>query len=1026
MATLSTRQSLLLAAARIRPPKRRMMIGGEVQEPELCSYCIHKYSNNDNVYATPDCLLKNETLPALGGNFSRGIRKYLRSDRRKDSAPSKRDETEGVYLFPACCSCCKCSSCGRRNGNEEQKEDEGDDNEGGDGDGDGGDYGDDGGFFDGGHQGYSANENDYLYMISGRNKGYSRAQCLQKDVRYSLPIVGYMFRDEDEEEILQSICLSWPEGNYPIHFTGTICIVLQRSIIFVDAPFVSETLFLCNCRCGEGKAGLSLQEEMERVISFSSEGSNMINRVAFVQNIQRLFGNNRLRREPNMVVSLFCLDCVHTRAIRTAYDKNLVFDAPECPVLEKTAAKLISDKTFEFDVTVAMNIVEEQAVNEMDEEEEEDASMKYVHSLMVPRICLCGNGFYHALEELRNATVFASATPLFRFGSIISVSARMVPTCSRCERDNCRCAYVGHLDQVLLCVRPGIRQKPPKDNEIEELDVCDDSHIDYSKAIAHSYKLRSFALKPYSKEFPVIVDPFRKRCHELPQLLKPSIMCDCINGVGEDDNEPLHCFCVLRCSCGEIWNEAICTPSKKLLILHREFPVCYDVCGLRCPLGQCETVLQYEGREDGITILFCGKAGPLAGYCVGIATVWLLEIVKSLYDSYDPLTRLYDTMIHYYLVGGFNPAFSLPKSTFFYHLQAVIPRLILPAFPVEAYECFTCGPSPKVTVYDGTENGIRRKTAPTGTFNQYEGMLEVPSILDPSIIRPAAYNRPPNVPVYLLKETVNWCQLTTFAGTGAVKKQECLLRFCRAKPDVAVFTIADLDAALLLFDGPAPIDRAVCFMLDHHKSNDLVVPVRNLGPVIQGMAAKSVAPITGADGSLLVALYSLLAIGVSGSTIIPPIFHSLMSPTKFTMMEARRIVAGEGRMPVDAVQDTTNTTTIDTFFASLDACKQLWNTNAAKFAGELALKTLKSLLKMKNMRIVSDITPISISDLAASFFPQLGNFLSDLPSQIVPVWSRPLLACMGEKWLLFIGQGFRHSKPICSRVWEAEEPFETR
>jgi hypothetical protein len=433
--TLSSRQSKLLTAAK-EPPSRKRTFDGLVQEPELCLYCMNKYSITDNVYATPGCLTKKESIPTLGAEISRNIRKHLRSDRRKDSSAHLRNGIDGVYLFPACCSCCKCSSCVLRLADNEEEKHEGDDNDVGD------DYGSgDNGFLHEQHDGYSANESDYLYMISGANKGYNRAQCLQKDVRYNLPNVGYMSRDEEEEEILHSICLSWPEGNYPIHFFGTNCIVLQRTVIFADAPTVSETLFLCNCRCGNGKAGISLQEEMERVISYSSEDSSMIHRADFVQNIQRLFGNHRLRREPYMEVSLFCLDCVHTRAIKTAYDQKLVIDAPECPVLKNTAAKLFSDKTFSFDVKVVMNIVEEPAVNEIDEEKEEVEEDTFKHSLMVPRISLCGERIYHALDELRHATVFASATPLYRFGSIIEVSARMVPTCTRCDRDNCRCAY---------------------------------------------------------------------------------------------------------------------------------------------------------------------------------------------------------------------------------------------------------------------------------------------------------------------------------------------------------------------------------------------------------------------------------------------------------------------------------------------------------------------------------------------------------------------------------------------------------
>ena len=336
-------------------------------------------------------------------------------------------------------------------------------------------------------------------------------------------------------------------------------------------------------------------------------------------------------------------------------------------------------------------------------------------------------------------------------------------------------------------------------------------------------------------------------------------------------------------------------------------------------------------------------------------------------------------MIYNYRVGGFDssiPHTVFPNQNVFYYLQAVISRLILPAFLSQAYECITCGPSPKAMVYDGTKNGIRRKSAPTGSFSQYEGMSEVPSILNPSIIRTALYNAPPKEPVHLLKETVNLNLLATFAGPGAVKKQETLLRFCRAKHDIALFTEADLDTAILLFNGPVSIDRAVTFMLEYYKSNELLDPVRNFGPVLQVIAAKSVAPITGADGSLLVALYSLLAMAISGSSSIPAVFHSLILPVKSAMMDAKGIVARVGRMPVDAAQDATNVAAIDVFFVSLEDLVPAWSTDALTFAGTSAKDVLRTLLGEKYMRTVSNVVPITIIDVATTFFSTTGEFFT--------------------------------------------------
>lgn len=1004
--SVSNLQKKLLAAAKL-PPPRTMLSGGVIRDPELCSYCMAKYESNDDIFATPGCLLRQQRVPTLGGEFSRQIRSYLRKNRLGDSARKEgREDLAGLYQFPACCSCCKCPPCAQRipGAASPQRRMMIDDMTGGDDDGELGD-----GFYDGGHVGYSANESDYIYMISNQQKGYPRALCLQQGVRYSFPMVGFVPHgdegEEEEEEGVQPICLSWPTGNHPIEFLGTNCTVLQRTLRFIDAPSEMETVLLCNCRCPEGKAGLMVQDAMERVISYCSDGQSVtVNRIHFIQNINRMYGNNRLFRPQDLLLSLECLDCVHTRALKTMFINSAMMDVPVCVTLEKTAAKLESENTFAFNVKKVMQVEGEPA---KDAEEDNDA-YDYLHSCMVPRIILLGEGIYHAVDQFRNVTVFASESALLRFGSFIKLSARMVPFCTRCERDSCPCVYVGHLDaSLLLGIRPLARDRAPKDVQFEELDVSDDNHMSPEGAIAYSYKLRSFPISPYSDEFPVISDPYRQNCHGLTDVLKPRTVCDCtrnVDAVGEHDEQPLslHCRCCLHCSCDTRWDEEKCTPCIPLLVLHREFPKKYSVCGFRCPNDTCSTVLRYDGREDGITVLFCGQSGPHAGTCVAISTHWLLEIVKSLYDSYDPLTRLYDTMVFNYRSAGFDTTTDIiPKTTFFYHLQQLIPRLILPAFPKQAYECVTCGPSPKVVVYDGTENGIRRKSAPIGNFNVPEEMLDVPSIDNPYPLRPAVLGRraspPPAVPVYYLKTTATWTELTTFAGAGSVKKQELLLRFCRAKPESAPLSSDELEAALLLFNGPTLIDRAVFFMLQYFTTHRLQEPIKNQGPLVQVISAKSVAPITGADGPLIVAVYSLLSMGIPGSYTLPALFTGLISPAKKSMMEATRIVRNIRRSPINEQNEAANEATINHFFEGIASDVPAWVTDDAKFAGEIGLKVLRLLLQKDLMCTVPNPTALTLIDVATTFFPQLGVFLCDLPLQVAPVWIRPLLACMGDK-----------------------------
>ena len=195
---LSNLQKKLLTAAKVPPP--RAMFGGEVRALEQCSYCMTKYSTGDEVYATPGCLTQQQDIPAIGGQFPRDIRRYLRSNRYQDSAPERRADVEGLYQFPACCSCCKCPTCVERLPGAESPQrrlriNDGDDGGFGIGEGDG--------FFDGGgYVGFSANEDHYIHMISDEKKAYMRAQCLQQEVRYGFPQVGYISRNEEDEAIV--------------------------------------------------------------------------------------------------------------------------------------------------------------------------------------------------------------------------------------------------------------------------------------------------------------------------------------------------------------------------------------------------------------------------------------------------------------------------------------------------------------------------------------------------------------------------------------------------------------------------------------------------------------------------------------------------------------------------------------------------------------------------------------------------------------------------------------------------------
>lgn len=168
------------------------------------------------------------------------------------------------------------------------------------------------------------------------------------------------------------------------------------------------------------------------------------------------------------------------------------------------------------------------------------------------------------------------------------------------------------------------------------------------------------------------------------------------------------------------------------------------------------------------------------------------------------------------------------------------------------------------------------------------------------------------------------------------------------------------------------------------------------GHVLQGIAAKSVAPITGAPGPLVAFAYVVLALGLPGTIKIPAILKAFISPVKCTKEKARKVIERES-IEVDAVENLRHDA--ENFYRDVSRDVSADGLSDGQvYANEVALRTLQNLL-LSSPEGSFDAKDSSVVDLISVIFPQLALYMRSCQELIVDKSMRPLFAHLASKAL---------------------------
>ena len=741
-----------------------------------------------------------------------------------------------------------------------------------------------------------------MYLTSGGTHSDERILEVEKDVRYFCPSVCFVNEYGNVGEIKED----WPAGNVEMKFLGGHRTVLRRSITFVGQR--EPILFsVCNCCCENGKAGLDLERLLEQVISYGTDQPSvkMPDFLAFMNTIcfrdgppidlsDMEFGEEGLSR----------LSCVHTRAVAKIMSEGVrEIEKRDPMILERTADKLHSDKVF----GEGANVLRAMGVDTGSDDDGEDAaagallslrnSDEMLLKLKVPRLVPLGARTYHAVVQHFGASdpwKRPVADPLYRFGATVKVSGRRKKTCLSHESQTCSCVYVGHYDlkaEDRADVEEGNNNMDLNGGEFhgfdEPLPNNDDDGTQSMQhredgVVAKAYKDRPLLLPSYMEGYPNPFETDKYRERKAPDVCVPEVACDCVTGSDKK------CSCLLQCAvCGSDWGEELTDPFP-FHIYHEQFIWKTHVQGRRCSNSNCREILPFDGREDMVTPL---AYHPLKGIYTGISTYFLMDLTASMARSHAPLSEYFKVMVEKYEACGEEKTDIPSIPTLFRDVQNVIRIVVVPSFPSTAYSCYNCGDRPTTLVMDGTSNGIAKRLAPSAKyFNRYPRTLPSPTFQKPHDL--VSTRSLPMFPCYLQKISVPWKVLSNFSGGGdATALQELILRYSGAAPATAdTFTADDMDAIEdLLNDNRRrqPTDviswkltQAFQYYFANAKANGhLLKPeVPSIVPVLQCIVAKSVVPVTGAPGQLVVACLLYLAFGFSCQTRTAIVFDNTTKP----------------------------------------------------------------------------------------------------------------------------------------------------
>lgn len=161
--------------------------------------------------------------------------------------------------------------------------------------------------------------------------------------------------------------------------------------------------------------------------------------------------------------------------------------------------------------------------------------------------------------------------------------------------------------------------------------------------------------------------------------------------------------------------------------------------------------------------------------------------------------------------------------------------------------------------------------------------------------------------------------------------------------------------------------------------------------MLQGIAAKSVAPITGDSGPIIVFCYAILALGLPASTMIPSAFTHIICPDAIVKERATTLL--ERRVKENPLQHNLSTN-------ARNYLNTLHTMTIDEPPGNTAMATLEELLTLApDDLLFTENTNDTVVERFAEFFPQLSEFLRTCDHQIVIMALRPIFAHLALKTL---------------------------
>ena len=467
-----------------------------------------------------------------------------------------------------------------------------------------------------------------------------------------------------------------------------------------------------------------------------------------------------------------------------------------------------------------------------------------------------------------------------RFGGVCSISSRGKVHCISCDSTTCQHCWTGRKD-LKNGTDNDAGDEPVIDDGVEEEDnygeYGNDEQEDDADAVVHrvpvssllakAYKPRSLITRALAAPYPspLVNNPYRTR---LPPLvcMPEHPLCDCSEATCNSG-------CLVTCPCGAEWASDAVTDPKPLVILGATHAFECSVSGWPCSNPNCHNICPFDGRQHCVTpMAYRSKTGIY----YAIDSFLLVDIALGYQYSPGTLSECYDKMDRYYDAAGCRSLLP-PKPTFIHDLHETMRTVVTPYLPSQCFDCSACGTHGDTLVCDGKNEGILRKLAPLGDFNRDPKMLPPPSIDNPNILR---VNTPhcrgsernqiglPTRPSILLKVSVLFADLAYFSGGGnETKIQELFLQFLHADPAEKhkTFDSNSMMALLEMIDDTKRHHVALRHVLDNVKApldeDEEISAPPLLANVLQCIVSKSIAPITGADGPLVIAAYCILSMG---------------------------------------------------------------------------------------------------------------------------------------------------------------------